>query len=105
MLYDRWKQAGEIAILPRIGAVRRYSSRDIYDASYMRLRNVNIGYNIPEHLVSKVKGLRGIRVFVQGENLYTWTSWRGFDPENGNEYNRFSYPLPRTYTAGINVNF
>jgi len=105
MLYDRWKKPGDNAILARIGAPRSYSSRDIYDASYMRLRNVNIGYNIPVSILAKVKGIRGIRVFVQGENLYTWTSWRGFDPENGNEYNRFSYPSPRTYTAGLNVNF
>lgn len=105
MLYDRWKKPGDIAILQRIGALRSYSSRDIYDASYMRLRNVNIAYNVPLTIVEKVKWIRGIRVFVQGENLYTWTSWRGFDPENGNEYNRFSYPSPRTYTAGLNVNF
>ncbi|MEO6915403.1 MAG: hypothetical protein ABI151_06835, partial [Chitinophagaceae bacterium] len=105
MLYDRWKKPGDIAILPRIGAPRNYTSRDIYDASYTRLRNVNIGYTIPVSVFSKLKGIRGIRVFVQGENLYTWTDWRGFDPENGNEYNRFSYPSPRTYTAGLNVNF
>lgn len=105
MLYDRWKKPDDIAILPRISAARNYTSRDIYDASYKRLRNVNIAYNIPLAMVSKVKGIRGIRVFVQGENLYTWTDWRGFDPENGNEYNRFSYPTPRTYTAGLNVNF
>lgn len=105
MLYDRWKKPGDITLLPRIGAARNYTSRDIYDASYMRLRNVNIGYNVPVTLLAKAKGIRGIRVFVQAENLYTWTAWRGFDPENGNEYNRFSYPSPRTYTAGLNVNF
>lgn len=105
MLYDRWKKPGDNAILPRIGAARGYSSRDIYDASYMRLRNVNIAYNVPVSVVSKVKGIRGVRVFVQGENLKTWTDWRGFDPENGNEYNRFGYPSPKTFTAGLNVNF
>jgi TonB-linked SusC/RagA family outer membrane protein len=105
MLYNRWKKPGDIAILPRISAARNYTSRDIYDASYSRLRNVNIAYNLPATVVAKIRGISGIRVFVQGENLYTWTDWRGFDPENGNEYNRFSYPSPRTYTAGLNVNF
>jgi hypothetical protein len=66
---------------------------------------VNIGYQLPLTVVSKVKGIRGVRVFVQGENLYTWTKWRGFDPENGNDITRFNYPTPRTYTAGLNVNF
>ncbi len=105
VLYDRWKKPGDIAILPRIGAARNYTSRDIYDASFIRFRNLNFNYNLPAAFVSKVKGVRGIHVFVQGENLKVWTKWRGFDPENGNEYARFSYPSPRTYTGGINVNF
>ena len=105
MLYDRWKKPGDVAILQRIGAKRSYSSRDIYDASYVRLRNVNIGYNFPKQMLDKMKFVKGIQVFVQGQNLHTWTKWRGFDPENGNEYNRFSYPSPRTYLAGLNVNF
>lgn len=105
MLYDRWKKPGDIAILPKIAAARNYTSRDIYDASFIRFRNLNIGYSIPKQLTARIKGIRGIQVFVQAENLYTWTKWRGFDPENGNEYARFSYPSPRTYTGGLNVNF
>ena len=105
MLYDRWQKPGDIALLPDIKAKRSYSSFDIYNASYVRLRNVNLRYHLPERLISKLKGLGGIQIFVQGENLYTWTKWIGFDPENGNEYNKFSFPNPRTYTAGININF
>ncbi|TDH24183.1 SusC/RagA family TonB-linked outer membrane protein [Segetibacter sp. 3557_3] len=105
MLYDRWKKPGDIAILPRIGAPRNYTSRDIYDASFIRFRNLNIGYNLPIQLVNRIGGIRGIHLFVQAENLHVWTKWRGFDPENGNEYARYSYPSPRTYTAGLNVNF
>ena len=105
MLYDRWKKPGDIAILPRIGAARNYTSRDIYDASFIRFRNLNIGYNLPHALTNHIKEIRGIHVFVQAENLHVWTKWRGFDPENGNEYARFSYPSPRTFTGGININF
>lgn len=105
MLYDRWKKPGDVAILPRIGAARNYTSRDIYDASFIRFRNLNVAYNIPARLLSGIKAVRGIHVFVQAENLHVWTKWRGFDPENGNEYARFSYPSPRTYTAGLNLNF
>ncbi|MEJ7738158.1 MAG: SusC/RagA family TonB-linked outer membrane protein [Chitinophagaceae bacterium] len=105
MLYNRWKKPGDIALLPKIAAARNYTSRDIYDASFLRLRNVNIGYSIPQQFLSRLKVIRSIQVFAQAENLYTWTKWRGFDPENGNEYARFSYPSPRTYTAGLNVNF
>lgn len=105
MLYDRWQKPGDNALLPGIKAKRSYSSFDIYDASFVRLRNVNLRYNLSDRMVSKLKGLNGVQVFVQGENLYTWTKWIGFDPENGNEYNKFAFPNPRTYTAGININF
>ncbi|MBO9565775.1 MAG: TonB-dependent receptor [Niastella sp.] len=105
LLYDRWKKPGDNAILPRIDAPRNYTSRDIQDASYVRLRNVNIGYNIPQALISKWKVISGLQINLQAQNLFTWTKWRGFDPENGNEYARFSYPAPRTYVVGVNVNF
>jgi TonB-linked SusC/RagA family outer membrane protein len=105
MLYDRWKKPGDNAILPRIDADRYFTSRDIQDASYVRLRNVNIGYNLPKSLLSKWKFISGVQINLQAQNLFTWTSWRGFDPENGNEYQVFSYPVPRTFVAGLNVNF
>ena len=104
-LYDRWMKPGDIAILPRIDAGRNYTSRDIQDASYVRLRNVNIGYNVPRSLIGKWKFISGVNINLQAQNLLTFTKWRGFDPENGNEYARFSYPAPRTYVVGLNVNF
>lgn len=105
LLYDRWKKPGDNAILPRIDARRSYTSRDIQDASYVRLRNVNIGYNIPQSVIGKWKAISGLQINLQAQNLLTWTKWRGFDPENGNEYARFSYPTPRTFVVGLNVNF
>ncbi len=105
LLYDRWKKPGDNAILPRIDAPRNYTSRDIQDASYVRLRNVNLTYNLPRTVLSKWKFISGVQLNLQAQNLLTWTKWRGFDPENGNEYARFSYPAPRTYVVGLNVNF
>ena len=105
LLYDRWKKPGDNAILPRISADRNYTSRDIQDASFLRLRNANIGYNLPKRVLARLPFIKSAQIYLQGQNLLTWTKWRGFDPENGNEYARFSYPVPRTYVAGLNVNF
>jgi len=105
MLYDRWKKPGDHALLPSITADRYFSSKDFQDASYLRLRNVKLGYDLTGLLGANRKVIQGARLFVQAENLFTWTHWRGFDPENGNEYNVFAYPTPRTYTLGLNVNF
>src|SRR6218665_99574 len=105
MLYNRWKRPGDNAILPRIGATRNFTSRDIQDASFLRLRNASFGYTFPKSALDKAEYIKGVQLYVQGQNLFTWTHWRGFDPENGNEYAKFSYPVPRTYVIGLNVNF
>lgn len=108
MLYNRWQNpgdSGDDAILQRFDIPRNFTSKDIQDASYLRLRNVTIGYAVPQSILKKTKIMKGVKVFVQGQNLYTWTSWRGLDPENNDVFGRFQYPNTRTYTAGINVNF
>ncbi|RZL44270.1 MAG: SusC/RagA family TonB-linked outer membrane protein [Pedobacter sp.] len=108
MLYNRWQNpgdSGDDAILQRFDIPRNFTSKDIQDASYLRLRNVTIGYTVPKTILDKTKFIKGVKVFVQGQNLYTWTSWRGLDPENNDVFGRFQYPNTRTYTAGINVNF
>ena len=104
MLEDRWKKPGDIATLQRFDIPRNFTSKDIQDASFLRLRNLNIGYTLPQSIVQKTKFVKGVKVFVQGQNLLTWTKWRGLDPENNSVYGRFQYPNTRTYTAGLNVN-
>jgi len=75
-------------------------TRFMRDASYIRLRFASIGYNIPTDIVEKI-GLRNARVFVNGENLFTITEWRGFDAE-GFGGNRL-YPTPKTYSVGVEL--
>ncbi len=101
----RWRKPGDVTDIQKFGTARNFSSKDIQDASYLRLRNVILSYNIPQSAVSKIKGLSSIRVFLQGQNLLTWTRWTGFDPEDNNNIAQFEYPAARTVTAGININF
>lgn len=105
MLYERWKKPGDNALLQRIDVPRNFTSKDIQDASFMRLRNLKLNYNIPTSLLQFTKIFKSADIFVQGENLLTWTTWRGLDPENNRQYGRFEYPNARKYTAGININF
>ncbi|WP_295769349.1 SusC/RagA family TonB-linked outer membrane protein [uncultured Mucilaginibacter sp.] len=104
MLNDIWKKPGDIATLQRFDVPRNFTSKDIQDASFLRFRNLNIGYNIPQAALQKIKVFKSVRIFVQGQNLLTWTKWRGLDPENNSVYGRFQYPNTRTFTAGLNVN-
>ncbi|MBB5440259.1 TonB-linked SusC/RagA family outer membrane protein [Pedobacter sp. AK017] len=91
--------------------VRNYSTRFIEDASYLRLKTVNLGYNFSGKLLSKVK-ISNARLYVSAQNLYTWTNYSGPDPEvstqNSSTTPGFDYsPYPRTRTVvlGANVTF
>jgi TonB-linked SusC/RagA family outer membrane protein len=102
---ERWRKPGDITDIQRYNTSRQFSSKDIQDASFVRLRNLNVRYEIPQAVLSKIKFATGISVYAQGQNLLTWTKWRGFDPEDNNNIAAFEYPASRVYTVGINVNF
>ncbi|MFK7981563.1 MAG: SusC/RagA family TonB-linked outer membrane protein [Saprospiraceae bacterium] len=91
---------------------RRISSRFIEDGTFVRLKNVSLGYTFPKKWMRRVK-IQTMRAYISVQNLQTWTDYSGYDPEigsynqnpliNGVENGR--YPISRSYTAGINVNF
>lgn len=89
---------------------RRNSDRWLEDGSYVRLKNFQFGYNLPTSIIDRAN-LRTVRLFVQGQNLLTFTDYSGFDPE----VNTFSgsnvslgtdflvYPQAKTVTFGVNI--
>lgn len=86
-----------------------YSSRTIEDGSFLRLKTVSFGYNLPKTMLKKVN-VSALRVFVSGQNLYTWTKYTGLDPEvstyntvltGGFDYS--AYPRARVIAFGLNV--
>ena len=114
---NRWTPTNTGGSIPR--AVRndpngnaRYSDRFLEDGSYVRLKNLTLGYNVPATL-SKRAAVSSLRVYVTGQNLITWTKYSGYDPEVSSD--PFSttglgrdfgvYPQARTYTVGLNASF
>ncbi|UPT71515.1 MAG: SusC/RagA family TonB-linked outer membrane protein [Flavobacterium sp. JAD_PAG50586_2] len=81
-----------------------FSDMWLKDASYIRLKNVSFGYNFSKKMLEK-SFMSTLKLFVQAENLYTWTKWRGFDPEFGATSSVGSFPTPRTVSFGVNVEF
>ncbi len=73
------------------------------DASYVRLKTLELSYTIPEKLLSKVK-ISGMRVYLNGNNLITWDKLKWVDPENTDQSGQF-YPQSKIYNLGINVSF
>jgi TonB-dependent starch-binding outer membrane protein SusC len=87
------------------------SSRWVYNASYMKLRNISLTYHIPQSVVSRWR-LSGLEVYVSGQNLFCITKFPGYDPEVQNVTGTFTaglengvIPVPKSYTFGLRANF
>jgi TonB-linked SusC/RagA family outer membrane protein len=88
------------------------NSRNLYDASYIRIRNINLSYDIPSRISSKLS-ISNLTVYGNISNVYTFTDYPGYDPESSSAGNnilssgidQLSYPLARTYTIGLKLLF
>lgn len=107
---DRWTGEGTSNSTPRAvysdpNKNTRHSNRFIEDGSYLRIKNLTLGYTVPQ-ILSKKYYLQYVRFYMSCQNLYTFTKYSGFDPEvgaNGIDLNK--YPLTRTISFGLNVKF
>ncbi len=107
---DYWRPDNQNALFPRLlpagsgGNNYVTSTHWIRSASFFRIKNVNLGFRLPEKWLTKIK-ISAAKIYISGSNLVTFTkSWDGFDPEI-NSANAQFYPLMRTFTAGVNINF
>ena len=90
----------EQSYLPINGTASTYW---LLDASYMRLKNLRIGYNVPSATARKI-GLKGLQVYLSGDNLFTLSAYPGLDPEKASQTGRYSVYLQlTTYALGIKV--
>ncbi|GHT18343.1 SusC/RagA family TonB-linked outer membrane protein [Bacteroidia bacterium] len=92
---------------------RRQGTNNVQDASYLRLKTLELGYTVPKNLLSRV-GIKSLRVYLSGYNLLTWTGLRDVDPErpgregsgaSTNDVQIYNYPVNRTYTFGASIKF
>jgi hypothetical protein len=94
-------RGGEWPRLGGPGANRELTSFWLDDLSYLRLKNIQLGYNVPQELLSKIH-LVNVRIFGSAENLKTFTNFRGLDPEKAGHASD-AYPLNKSYSVGINI--
>ncbi len=106
-----WKQPGDITDVPRIQTkggltsdpYQAQTTRYVEDGSFLRLRNVTLSYNLPAKWMSASK-LRSVRVYAQGQNLWTLFKFQGWDPELASGFlTGAQYPALRTVMLGINI--
>jgi TonB-linked SusC/RagA family outer membrane protein len=116
--WTRWQKPGDIADFPRAylnnpSKSGSASTRSIVSGSFLRVRNINLGYSVPERALSRI-GLKTARIYVSGDNLFTLTKVPGGDPEttlSAEDTNSVAgsigmrYPLYRTFTLGLDLSF
>jgi TonB-linked SusC/RagA family outer membrane protein len=100
-----WARQGDVAVTQSPAIQNQFTSKYIQDASFVRLRNVTVSYNVSKQSLQKIKFIQGIRVYVTGQNLLTFTKWKGYDPEDDNNISLSEFPNPRVITGGIEVRF
>jgi len=112
---DRWQQPGDVADIPRMANIN-YStsyrpSRHVEDGSYLRMKNISLGYSVPASIASKV-GMSRLRLYVSSQNLFTITNYTGLDPESTVDSSSTVsgtdlavMPQPRVFMGGVNITF
>ncbi|MGC9342236.1 MAG: SusC/RagA family TonB-linked outer membrane protein, partial [Bacteroidales bacterium] len=112
---NRWTGEGTSDKYPRVTFtdnninMKTVSDFFVFDGSFVRLRNISIGYSLPNP-VTDFLNIKNLRVYVSSENLFTITSYPGYDPEIGggvfsNGIDQGIYPQARTFLTGINITF
>ena len=107
---DRWNGEGTSNSIPRATTNdpndnSRVSDRYVEDGSYIRIKNITLGYSLPVSMLERI-GFRQLRIYGSVQNLYTITNYTGFDPEVGlSGLDNSVYPQSRIITTGINIGF
>lgn len=103
-MLDRWTPLNTNTNIPRAtyDNPQRFGAGEtswgLQDGSFVRLATLGVSYTFPKSITEKMK-IQNLRFYVRGNNLFTWTNYRGYDPENGD-----FYPTARMFTTGIDVN-
>ena len=116
LLYRSWTPTRTNTNVPKASNKSNLSNNTVAnsyyveDGSFLRWKNLQVGYTFPQTILSKV-GLTSARVYVQTINLFTWSKYSGLDPDINNDADTFfgvdagSYPVTKQYTFGLNIGF
>ena len=114
---NHWTGEGTSNTMPRatsrdLNSNTRFSSRWIESGDFLRLKNIQLGYNVPKTVMNKLKVAQSIRIYISGSNLFRITKYSGLDPEVSSASSQLqagtdnaNIPQPRTLQLGANLTF
>ncbi|MBR5531427.1 MAG: SusC/RagA family TonB-linked outer membrane protein [Bacteroidaceae bacterium] len=100
-----WQQVGDITDQPAYGAIRQFDTHLLENASFMRLKNLSLSYELPQQWLAPTRILKGVRVTATARNLFTVTKYSGADPETTANISMGAYPNTRDFTIGAEITF
>ena len=100
-----WTTPGQITDIPKAGEAVRHDSRFIDNASFVRLKNVQLSYTFPKKLMDRSGFIGGAKIYVSGRNLLTFTKYTGWDPEIDAITAMGNYPNTRQMVFGVELTF
>ena len=104
-MLDIWTEPGQITDVPGINSQRQFDETFLENASFLRLKNLQIGYEFPEKWMKRTGFIEGFRVYFIGRNLLTFTEYKGYDPEVDSNLQLGVYPNSRQFTVGAEFTF
>lgn len=105
LLTEQWQKPGDVKYYQSPAYDRQFTAADIHDAKFLRFRSLNMNYQIPEINAGGTRLIKGARFYIQAQNLFIWSPWRGLDPEDDNNISLQEFPNPRAVVVGIDINF
>lgn len=107
-LLRAWTPENRYTDIPSLNATNlsldSFSDRNLKDASYLRLRSAQLGYNFPKQFLDATF-IKNLRLYVQAENYLTFTKWRGWDAESTRGSDQYQYPTPKIASFGLEIKF
>ncbi|MCD8032640.1 MAG: SusC/RagA family TonB-linked outer membrane protein [Bacteroides sp.] len=100
-----WTKPGDITDISTPESAMQFDTHLLENASFLRLKNITIGYSFPQQLLKQTGFVQGAKVFVVGRNLLTFTKYKGFDPEVDSSVQLGNYPNTKQYSVGFELTF
>lgn len=100
-----WTTPGQVTDIAAVNSPRYFDTHLLENASFLRLKNLTIGYSLPQHILRKTGFIKGLRVFAVGRNLLTATKYQGADPEVDSNLQLGKYPNTRQFSFGAEFTF
>ena len=104
-MMNMWQKPGDITNIAAVNSERHFDSSLIENASFVRLKMLQLSYSFPKDLLSKTQFFKDAKVFFVGRNLLTFTSYKGYDPEVDSFSTIGDYPNTRQYSFGLQLTF